>query len=97
MAKRHKGNKEYASISKCSSPFCTLSCCGNAFGVRRRTSSGRVKRATRRYFRHATKQDWRKEFDYESVRAEQDILIICGFDEDYSDVLAYSAEYGNGY
>jgi len=90
--RRTQSNREYSDNTKTHTPFCSLICCRNKFG----THSGEVKRRTRRYHRHATKFDWRKEIESEA-KIMEDILIICGFYEDCGDIMEYSAEYGNGY
>lgn len=69
MAKRWQQNREYSDCKKTASPACcSLYCCGNRFGGH----SGRVKRMTRRYHRHAIKVRIKLEIQSDMSTIEQD-------------------------
>lgn len=60
MGLRFSHNRAYADCKKTAYPgCCCIQCCGSKFG--RESKRNKTKQRIRRYYRHATKYDWKRD------------------------------------
>jgi hypothetical protein len=75
MSKRHWQNREYSDCKKTASPACcSIRCCGSRFGRKSKRHNNKPK--MRRYYRHATKNSWRKELEIDLTLTQDEIREI---------------------